>query len=67
MFAEVLNGMVASYHVKPRRLYLILIDMDAAEVVHRTGIFQEMQLPLAERLMARLLSPYKISIYRSLA
>jgi hypothetical protein len=67
MFAEVLNGIVASYHAKPRRLYLILIDMDAAEIVHRTGVFQEAQLQPAERLMARFLSPYKISVYRSLA
>jgi hypothetical protein len=67
IFAEVLRGIVASYHAKPRRLYLILIDMDVAEMVHRTGVFQEAQLPSAERFMARVLSPYKVSVYRSLA
>jgi hypothetical protein len=67
MFAEVLNGIVESYHAKPRRLYLILIDMDVAAMVHKTGVFQEAQLPPGERLMARFLSPYKISVYRSLA
>ena len=67
MLAEVLNGIVESYHAKPRRLYLILIDMDAAEIVHKTGIFQEAELPFPERLLAKFLSPYKISVYRSLA
>jgi hypothetical protein len=30
-------------------------------------VFQELKLPLAKRIQARLLSPYKISVYRSLA
>jgi hypothetical protein len=67
MFAEVLNGIVESYHAKPRRLYLILVDMDVAEIVHKTGVFQEAELAPTERFMARFLSPYKISVYRSLA
>ena len=67
IFADVLQGIVASYHAKPRRLYMILIDMDAAEMMHKTGVFQEMKLPPAERLQAKLLSPYTITVYRSLA
>jgi hypothetical protein len=67
LFAEVLSGIVASYHAKPRRLYLVLIDMDVGEIVHETGVFQEVQLPPNQRLMARFLSPYKISVFRSLA
>jgi hypothetical protein len=67
VFAEVLKGIVASYHARPRRLYLILIDMDAAPLMHKTGVFQELKLPIAKRIQARLLSPYKISVYRSLA
>jgi hypothetical protein len=67
IFAEVLKGIVTSYHARPRRLYLILIDMDAAELMHKTGVFQEVKLPIARRLQARLLSPYKITVYRSLA
>jgi hypothetical protein len=67
LFAEVLRGIVASYHAKPRRLYLVVIDMDVAETVHATGVFQEVQLPPNQRLMARLLSPYPIHVYRSLA
>lgn len=67
IFAEVLKGIVDSYHARPRRLYLILIDMDAGELMHRTGIFQEMKLPSADRMQAQALSPYKISVFRSLA
>ena len=67
IFAEVLKGIVASYHARPRRLYVILIDMDAGELMHRTGVFQEMKLPSAERMQAQALSPYKISVFRSLA
>jgi hypothetical protein len=67
IFAEVLKGIVASYHARPRRLYVILIDMDAGELMHRTGVFQEMKLPSAERMQAQALSPYTISVFRSLA
>ena len=67
IFAEVLKGIVASYHARPRRLYVILIDMDAGELMHKTGVFQEMKLPSAERMQAQALSPYKISVFRSLA
>lgn len=67
IFAGVLNGIVAAYHARPQRIYVILIDMDAAELMHKTGVFREVKLPMAERLQASLLSPYKISVYRSLA
>ena len=67
VFAEVLKGIVASYHAKPRRIYIILIDMDEGDRMHTSGIFQEVALPQPEELQARLLSPYRISVYRSLA
>jgi hypothetical protein len=67
IFAQVLNAIVASYHARPRRLYLILIDMNADELMYMTGVFQEVKLPMAEHVQARLLSPYKINVYRSLA
>jgi hypothetical protein len=41
--------------------------MDAGELMHRTGVFREMQLPPNPRLQAKLLSPYSITAYRSLA
>jgi hypothetical protein len=67
IFAEVLRGIVASYHARPRRLYVILIDMDAAELMYKAGVFREVKLPPAERMQAQTLSPYKIAVYRSLA
>ena len=67
IFIEVLKGIVASYHALPRRLYVILIDMDAAELMHKTGVFQEVKLPTPERMQAQTLSPYTIAVYRSLA
>src|SRR5262249_32042587 len=38
IFAEVLRGIVAAYHARPRRLYVSLVDMDAAELMHKTGV-----------------------------
>jgi hypothetical protein len=67
IFAEVLARIADSYHAHPRRLYLILVDTDSADMIHKTGIFQKVDLPFFDRLMARLLSPYSISVYRSLA
>jgi hypothetical protein len=67
IFAEVIKGIVASYHARPRRLYVILIDMDAADLMHKTGVFREVKLPPAERMQAQALSPYSIAVYRSLA
>jgi hypothetical protein len=67
VFAEVLNGLIASYRARPRRLYLILIDAVAADLVEESGVFEPAQLPLAQRIRARLFSPYKIAVYRSIA
>jgi hypothetical protein len=57
IFAEVLKGIVASYHARPRRLYVILIDMEAAELCIRP-VCSEVKLPPAERMQAQTLSPH---------
>ncbi len=67
VFAQVLHNIVVSYRRRPRRLYLILIDPVATDLVDDSGVFQRIALPLHERLKTRLLSPYEIAIYRSLA
>jgi hypothetical protein len=67
VFAEVLHNLVVSYRKKPRRLYLILVDPVATDLVDDSGVFQRMELPWQERLKVRLLSPYEVAIYRSLA
>lgn len=67
VFAEVLNNIVVSYRHKPRRLYLILVDPIATDLVDASGVFTRAELPAHERLKVRLLSPYDVAIYRSLA
>lgn len=67
VFAEVLNNIVVSYRHKPRRLYLILVDPVAADLVDASGVFARIELPAHERLKVRLLSPYDVAVYRSLA
>jgi len=66
VFAEVLHSLVASYRKHPRRLYLILIDPVAEDLVEKSGIFMPLALPPSARARAQLLSPYKIAVYRSL-
>jgi len=68
VFAEVLNNLVVSYRKKPRRLYLILVDQpEVADLIEHSGVFQKHQLPLIERYKLKLLSPYDVALYRSLA
>jgi len=66
VFAEVLSSLVTSYRDHPRRLYLILIDPVAEDLVEKSGIFMKLPLAPAARLRANLLSPYRIAVYRSL-
>ncbi len=67
VFAEVLDNLVVSYRKRPRRLYLILIEPVATDLVDASGVFARMEIPFPERLKVKLFSPYEIAIYRSLA
>ena len=67
VFAEVLHNIVVSYRQRPRRLYLILVEPVATDLIDNSGVFQRLELPLIERGKVRLLSPYEVVIYRSLA
>lgn len=67
IFAEVLHNLVVSYRKRPRRLYLILIDPVATDLVDASGVFARLQLPFPESLKVKLFSPYEIALYRSLA
>jgi len=58
---------VVSYRNKPRRLYLILVDPVAVDLVEKSGVFTRTELPMHERLKVQLLSPYDVAVYRSLA
>lgn len=68
IFAEVIANLAASYRKKPRRIYLILVDPpEVADLIDHSGVFQRHTLPLIERYKLKLLSPYDVAIYRSLA
>jgi hypothetical protein len=67
VFAEVLNNLVISYRKRPRRLYLILIEPVATDLIDNSGVFQRLELPLIERAKVKLFSPYEVALYRSLA
>ena len=67
VFAEVLHNLVVSYRKRPRRLYLILIEPVATDLIDHSGVFQRLELPLIERIKVKLFSPYEVVLYRSLA
>jgi len=67
VFAEVLHNLVVSYRKRPRRLYLILIEPVATDLIDNSGVFQRLELPPIERIKVKLFSPYEITLYRSLA
>jgi hypothetical protein len=67
VFAEVLNNLVVSYRKRPRRLYLMLVEPVATDLVDNSGVFARLEVPPIERLKLQLLSPYEVALYRSLA
>jgi hypothetical protein len=67
VFAEVLDNIVVSYRRRPRRLYLILVDPVATDLIDQSGVFQRQALPQIERLKIKAFSPYEVAFYRSLA
>ena len=67
VFAEDLNNIVMAYRAKPRRLYLILVDPVAADLVDASGVFARVEPSRVEGLKLKALSPYDVAIYRSLA
>jgi hypothetical protein len=38
-----------------------------ADLIDHSGVFQRLALPLIERIKVKLLSPYDVALYRSLA
>jgi hypothetical protein len=56
-----------SYRHKPRRLFLILENVDDKVTLPKGDIFYRIDMPLAENLKLRLLSPMDFQVYRTLA
>ena len=67
VFAEVLNNLVMAYRMKPRRLYLILVDPVATDIVDASGVFARVEPSQTDALKLKLLSPHSVTVYRSLA
>jgi hypothetical protein len=67
VFAEVLNNIVTAYRMKPRRLYLILIDPIAIDLVDASGVFMRIEPTQVDELKLKVLSPHTVAVYRSLA
>lgn len=67
IFAEVLRNLVMAYRLKPRRLYLVLVDPIAADLIEASGVFARVEPSQVDALKLKFLSPYDVAVYRSLA
>jgi hypothetical protein len=61
----ILDYVVKSYNYKPRRIYLILENVDDKFALPANEVFTKVELPLAEKLKLRLFSPMDFQVYRS--
>jgi 16S rRNA G966 N2-methylase RsmD len=67
MIPGVMNYARDTYRKSPRRIYVILENVDEETEIERDDIFQKLEPALAERLKLRLLSPMDFRIYRTIA
>jgi hypothetical protein len=61
----IMNYVRESYRHKPRRIYVILENVDDSVVLPPDEVFHRMELPVAEKLKLRLFSPMDFQVYRS--
>ena len=59
VFAEVLHNLVVSYRKRPRRLYLILIDPVATDLVDESGVFARLRAPLPRAPQGQAVQPLR--------
>ncbi|MEG6509249.1 hypothetical protein V6C03_09725 [Methyloligella sp. 2.7D] len=64
-FAQVLNGIAASYREDPRPLYLVLVDCKYGDLVRQTKLFRRARMPFRAQLASFLFSPYRIEVYKT--
>jgi 16S rRNA G966 N2-methylase RsmD len=67
MIPGVMNYVRQTYRKSPRRIYVILENVDDDTAIERDDIFQKLEPALAERLKLRLLSPMDFRVYRTIA
>ena len=66
MFERVIAQIVRSYKQDPRPLFVICIDIEADEMMEDTGVFVRIPPSIAQKLKIGMLSPYSISVYRTI-
>ncbi|MDA7947541.1 MAG: hypothetical protein MPJ78_08685 [Hyphomicrobiaceae bacterium] len=66
MLERVITQIVKSYKNEPRPLFVICVDMDADDLMEDTGVFIPIPAPMAQRLKIGTLSPYSITVYRTI-
>lgn len=67
MIPGVMDYVRQTYRKSPRRIYVILENVDDATGLTNDDIFQKLEPALTERLKLRLLSPMDFRIYRTIA
>ena len=67
MIPGVMDYVRQTYRKSPRRMYVILENVDDQTVLASDDIFQKLEPGLAERLKLRLLSPMDFRVYRTIA
>jgi hypothetical protein len=67
MIPGVMDYVRQTYRQSPRRMYVILENVDDETAITSDDIFQKLEPALAERLKLRLLSPMDFRVYRTIA
>jgi hypothetical protein len=65
MLPGIMNYVRESYRHKPRRIYVVLENVDDSVVLPPDEVFHRLELPMAEKLKLRLFSPMDFQVYRS--
>lgn len=66
MLERVVANIVRAYKQEPRRFYVICVDIDEPDIFEDTGVFHMVPAPWRLRSKIALLSPYSITVYRTI-
>jgi hypothetical protein len=67
IMGDVLARIAESFDRNPRRLYLVCVDLPNPKPVEEWGIFRQVTLRGLDVLRLTLLSPYDVTIFRTVA
>lgn len=65
MLERVVAHIVRAYKQDPRRFYVICVDINEPDIFEDTGVFEKVSVPFRLRSKLALLSPYSITVYRT--